>query len=192
MLSSVRAVLGAVLLVALLPASHGAELGRFGYGLSVDRLSVDDPDGGGETTDLGFLNFYYFGKLDRNWRYLIELNHVSGGMDADANTVGQDFTSTGARATVQHNLRLSTAFKPWVGAGIGVHQQEFKRRYTVDNAGFLSNRLPDREVTQVSLSVEGMSQWEITPRWDWALRVRYDHGLSDGIDGLSASVLLIY
>ncbi|KAF0190535.1 MAG: Uncharacterized protein FD165_2616 [Gammaproteobacteria bacterium] len=181
------------MLYAYSSAGYAADIGRFGYGLTLNQLTVDDPNGdGGDTIALGYLNFFYVGKLWRDTQYYAEFSHIESEITASGGTIGQDVSSTGFRAMLQERLRLSATLKPWVGAGLGVYQQEFTRRHTVDGGGFLTGTFPNRDVTQFVLSFDAMHEWAFNDAIDIALRLKYDLGFNDGVDGLSASVILLY
>lgn len=184
-----------VLTISLLCSfsAYAAEGSRLGYGLSLNNLTVEDPDGDvPSTTDLGFLNFYYIDALWRDTRYYAEFVYFKSDIDAEVNKIGQDVSSTGMRAVFQKRLRLGRHFKPWVGVGAGVFQEAFTLRHTVDSAGFLLTTYPDRDATSVVFSVDAVNEWQLTDRFDLGVRLLYALPLENGTRGLSATAMLLY
>jgi len=172
---------------------QAAEGARLGYGLSLSNVTVEDPDGNVPTsTDFGFLNFYFFDELWRDTRYYAEFVKLATDIDAEPSKIGQDISSTGLRTSFQKRWRLGRSFKPWIGLGIGVFQEEFTQRYTVDNAGFLLVTFPDRDVSSVMLSVDAMNEWSLSERFDIGVRLLYALPLDDGSKGISATAMLLY
>lgn len=183
--------LGAFLLITPL-CSAAAESGHLGVGVTLYAVDIDDPAGNIPDAGEAGLHFVYLDELSRDTRYYAEFSYVSVEIDAEAGKIGQDATRFGVGTTLQTRFRRFRSFKPWLGIGVGLYQEEFTRRHTVDSAGFLTGTYPDRDVTQFVIAFDAMHEWELTNSVDLAVRVKYELGFNEGIDGLSASMTILY
>lgn len=172
--------------------SAAAESGRLGAGVTFYAIDIDDPAGHVPDAAEAGLHFVYLDELSRDTRYYAEFSYVSVEIGADAGKIGQDATRFGIGAALQTRFRRFRSFKPWLGIGGGLYQEEFTRRHSVDSAGFLTGTYPDRDVTQFVISFDAMHEWELTRNMDLAVRVKYEMGFNEGIDGLSASMTIFY
>lgn len=182
-----------ILTILFVNSAHAMEGSRLGYGVSLRHLTVEDPDGNVPAdNDFGFLNLFYFDEYARDSRYYVEFTMDDAKIDAKGNKIGQDISSSGIRASFQKRLRLGRFFKPWVGAGCGVFQEEFTQRHTIDSDGFLLNTFPDRDSTHIGLSVDASNEWELTDNFDLGIRLLYGLPLDDGTGGISLTAILLY
>src|SRR3990172_1734705 len=174
-------------------SAYATEGSRMGYGVSLRQLTVEDPDGDVPAkTDFVFLNLYYFDEYSRDTRYYVEFSLLDTDIDAEGNKIGQDIASTGIRTSFQKRLRLGRSFKPWVGAGAGIFQEEFTQRHTIDSDGFLLNTFPDRDSTHLVLSVDAGNEWQINDNFDLGVRLLYGLPLDDGTGGVSVTAILLF
>ncbi|KAF0190510.1 MAG: Uncharacterized protein FD165_2678 [Gammaproteobacteria bacterium] len=172
--------------------SSAAETGRLGAGVTLHAIAIDDPNGDVPNAGEAGIGLMYLDELSRDTRYYAEFSYLDAEISAESGKIGQDATRFGISTVVQMRLRQFRSFKPWLGLGIGLYQEEFTRRHTVDSAGFLTGAFPDRDVTQLVVTFDAMHEWALTKSIDLALRVKYDIGFNKGVDGLSASVILLY
>ncbi len=186
-----RIVLASFLL--FVSAAYAAEGGRLGYGISLQNVAVEDPDGDVPTeSGIGFVNLYYFDEFRRDIRYYAEFVYFETDIDAKYQKIGQDISSTGIRAVLQKRLRLGRHFKPWVGLGGGLFREEFTQRHTIDQDGFLLSTLSARDITNFMVSVDAATEWELSNRFDLGVRLLYGLPLNDGTQLYSATAILMF
>jgi hypothetical protein len=139
------------LLCALATTTSYAET-RFGIGVTQGNYSVEDPDGETdsttETSVFGVMTMPFNRNLPE-WRYWFELGHQSFDLDASQTNVGQSVTSTSFEAVIQRGLKISTGFRPWLGAGFGAGLNDYTDRYTIDQDGYLKEHFEDRSETNI-------------------------------------------
>lgn len=182
-----------ILALLFVNSAHAMDGSRLGYGVSLRHVTVEDPDGSVPAeNEFGFLNLFYVDEYSRDTRYYVEFTMSDTDIDAKGNKIGQDISSTGIRTSFQKRLRLGRFFKPWVGAGAGIFQEEFTQRHTIDSDGFLLNTFPDRDTTHLVLSVDASSDWELTEILDLSVRLLYGLPLDDGTGGISLTAILLY
>jgi len=185
--------------IVCVATAHAAAIGevertdRFGYALSVAYLSVDDSDGDTEGEwEVLPLNFIYTNQWLGGFRYWVEGFYQETTLDASTNDVGQDVERYGLRLALQHRATMIEAIQLFGGIGLVLSKDDFTKRHTVDNDGFLKQSYSDQTDNNVGFQVDVMSEWEINRRWDIAARALYEVPITNGVEEFSVSLVLLY
>lgn len=179
-------------LLASVP-SYAADAFHFGVAPSVAMVAVKDPDGSTKSaTTVALLNFMMTQDFGRDSRLLYQGYYHAFNLDAGTGDIGQSVTRTGVSFTWETEFRVARAWKPWGGVGLGITQEKFKNRHTVDRGGFLLLELPARDTTNYSVVVGGGSQWSLSRNWDAGIRVQYERPFSDGTSSASLAFMLLF
>jgi hypothetical protein len=168
---------------------------RIGWGVALERISTDDPDGSTDTADDGFpVNVVFTDAMDNGMRYWVEGFHQKTSLDPSVTNIGQDVTRYGVRASVQRRFSLGQDFQMWGGVGGVLAHEEYTSRFTVDQDGFLAQRFdPDpRNENLFSIQFDITKEWSLAPKWDLAAKALYAVPLGDGVEELGVAVYLLW
>jgi hypothetical protein len=181
-----------VLLVFAVPA-EAEERWHVGMLLGASAASVDDPDGHTQTgAAVDVLNVMTTVAAGRDQRWMGQLFHQTVRLDADVNAIGQDITTSGATMAWQYRWRISRAWKPWIGGGLGLAHDSFRARHLVDQDGFLVRRYPDRTEETVSVVVNTSTELARVGAWEVGLHVQYGVPVTGSLSRLSVGVMVLY
>ena len=136
---------------------------RIGISPSIYDITIGDPDGDTEKATgvniLHLIGTYDYGRDAQLFGHFF-LDDYS--LDPGVNTVGQDINGYGMSISYQHRLRVLRSFKPWFGAGVGMLQYDYKKRFTIDNLGFLDQSFSNRQEQLFYLTLNMNTEWQ----WD--------------------------
>lgn len=166
---------------------------KLGYALGGVYVSVDDPVNktGGQWATMP-VTLIHSDWLFKDVRYWSEVFYYNTKLDAHVNEVGQDVEHYGLRFSLQKSLRVSHAWAPWFGVGIGVSHVAYTTRYTVDSDGYLLAVYPDRKQTSIAFLLNVVSEWPLTPKWDIAAMLEGAIPVDGDIKTYSALISLLY
>lgn len=173
--------------------SYAADSFHFGVAPSVAMVSVKDPDGSTKSTTTGeLLNFFMTQNFGRDNRLMYQGYYHAFNLDAGTGDIGQHVTRTGVSFTWETEFRVARGWKPWGGAGLGISQEKYKNRHTVDSGGFLLAEFPARDTTNYSLVLGAGTQWNLSSNWDAGIRVQYEQPFSNGTSAASLAFMLLF
>ena len=132
----------------------------------------------------------YQDHLHRDHRYYLELSHYEIHAKVAANKISQSITSTGLRVALQRRLRLSRAFKPWAGLGVGIFNQQFQDRREADSDGYLVRVHPDREDNVFMVSIDASHEWNVSDNVQWGVRLMVESAVDNSTLRSSLSALI--
>lgn len=162
----------------------------FGTFTGIGFYSIDDPEGETEAKAVTqIIDFFGTYSIGRDSRLFFEFSMIDEDFNASTTETGLTIESTDLTALYQTRLRMSKAFKPWLGAGLMFSQAEYSRRFLVDNNGFLAQSFPNRSVNETALVISLMNETELD--WDLAdliYGVSYKKSLDDGRNGISINI----
>jgi hypothetical protein len=161
--------------------------------LGASAASVDDPDGHTQTgAAVDVLNAMTTVAAGRDQRWVGQLFHQTVRLDAGVDAIGQDITTSGATMAWQYRWRISRAWKPWIGGGLGLAHDRFRARHLVDQDGFLVRRYPDRTEETVSVVVNTSTELARVGAWEVGLHVQYGVPVTGSLSRLSVGVMVLY
>ena len=166
---------------------------KLGYAIGAAYLSVDDPvNKTGEEWAAVPVTLIHANWLFKDIRYWSEIYYYTATLDAAVNRVGQNVERYGVRFSLQKSLRLTRAWAPWFGVGMGVSQVSYTTRHTVDADGYLLDVYPDREQTAVALLFNMVSEWPLTRNLDIAAKLEGAMPVDGDVEEYSALISLLY
>lgn len=173
--------------------AHAEERWHIGALLGASAAWVDDPDGNTQTgVAVDVLNAITTVPAGRDQRWLGQVFHHTTQLDAGVDAIGQDITTSGATMAWQYRWRLSRAWKPWIGGGLGLAHDRFRARHLVDRDGFLVRRYPDRTEDTVSAVVNTSTELAHVGAWEVEVHVQYSVPVSGSLSRLSIGVMVLY
>jgi len=170
------------------------DTGRIGYLVGMSRFTVDDPDGPTQAgVDVLPMSLVYTDWLPHSWRYWAEAYYFATTLDAKAGEIKQKIARIGTRLTLQHNVNLGR-WSVWLGGGLDLSRNQYTRRYSVDNDGFLLKVYEDRLNTAVGFAAQFVIDWPLAQNWDLAAKLDHVFHINGGVDetALSAGILYRY
>lgn len=195
------AVVCAVICAAATSAANSAAIGvpeqtaRWGWGLSVDRVSVDDPDGATEhDTAWQPWNVYYTDQFIGAARYWLHGYYRTSTLLASETAIGQDVSSAGLAMSVQTRLAIDAAWDVFAGAGVYVARSEYKNRHNKDRDGFrmANDYAVDRAQTELGGQLNLLVETQLSQAWDIAGEVQVAAPFGDGVSDAGVTVIFLY
>ena len=187
-----RLVCVMVLLVVAVPAD-AEERWHIGALLGASAAAVDDPDGHTQTGGaVDVLNAMTTVDAGRDQRWVGQLFRHTARLDAGVDAIGQDITTSGATMAWQYRWRITRAWKPWLGGGLGLAHDRFRARHLVDRDGFLVRRFPDRTEDTVSVVVNTSTELARVGAWEIELHVQYGVPVTGSLSRLSVGIMVLY
>lgn len=169
------------------------ERARWGYGLGVAHVTVDDPDAAsGSEWALRPLNLVYTDRWRYDSRYWGEAFYQETALDAGVGQAGQEIKQYGVRLSLQKKLVLTPAIVPWLGGGVQLSHNQFHNRHTVDSDGYLVDSFPDRNEVQASLLLNLMVEQRLNRNWDLAAKLEQVVPLAEGVSEFVIAAVLLY
>jgi hypothetical protein len=167
--------------------------GHLGFAVSLSDINIDDPSGPTDSdTEIQALNVIHTMSVRPEYRYWSEVFYHSYGLDGSASNIGQDVKRLGLRASLQREMDIDAPPRVWLGVGAQLTREEYTKRHTKDSQGFLQQIFPDRNDDNLSIVLEAVSQWTVTPRWDLGGKFTYAVPLGDGISEVALSAVFLY
>jgi len=155
--------------IGLINSNADAALGlpestaRIGYSAGVARLDVNDPQGTTQSIyTIQPLKFIYTDWGQHGNRFWFEFFFQKAKITANEKQIGQRFTHSGVNLLIQKNFLINSAVRPWFGVGVGISMAQYKKRYTVDNEGYLLNSFPDRTSGSAGALLSVVNEWQMT------------------------------
>jgi hypothetical protein len=124
--------------------------------------------------------------MGRDGRVLAQIYSDEVKLDASTTDIGQTVKNTGLQVSYQTLFRLSTAFKPWVGLGLGISNTSYTNRYIVDSSGYLAGTYQNREETNTNVVVNAADEWKVGESGNigWLLQLGHSFNSDDNQAGL--------
>ncbi len=174
-------------------AAQADDAMRFGISPSVSAFYLHDPDGptanGSAFTPISGLLIATAG---RDARVLVHAQYDKFSVSASPTEIGENVTRVGGDISYQVLFRLSRAWKPWGGIGLGYAQEKYTTRYTVTPLGHLANQYPDRDVNSVSLVLNTSTEWRINRDWSMGAHLQFEQPLNSGANVLRLGLYFVY
>ena len=166
---------------------------RFGVSPGFVRAEVNDPDGNSASkTSVEILNVVMTQAFGRDSRMLYQGYYHAFNLDAGTSDIGQHVNRNGFSFSFQSAFHVARGWAPWGGVGLGLTEEKYKNRHTVDSGGFLATEYPDRKTTNYGVLLNAGTQWNLTRNWDAGIHVQYEQALGDGISAAYLSFMLLY
>jgi hypothetical protein len=164
---------------------------QFGGMVGVSYPVVLDPKGD-STGSLGAVYALVATQaMERDGRILYHLFYETFRTEADVDSVGQRGERFGAQLSYQYTLRAARTWKPWIGAGLSLTDEKYKKRHVVDGEGFLAQRFPTRERTGYGVVVNTTTEWEVK-NWTVGLHINYEHPFGHGVRAWSVAGVVLW
>ncbi|MFZ5863171.1 MAG: hypothetical protein ACOYXR_10075 [Nitrospirota bacterium] len=187
-----RLVCVMVFSVVAVPAD-AEERWHIGALLGASAAFVDDPDGETQTgVAVDVLNVMTTVDAGRDQRWVGHLFSHTAQLDAGVDAIGQDITTSGATMAWQYRWRISRAWKPWIGGGLGLSHDRFRARHLVDRDGFLVRRYPDRTEETVSVVLNTSTELARVGAWEVGIHLQYGVPVTGSLSRLSIGVMVLY
>lgn len=166
---------------------------KIGLGLSFDRSRINDEQGETKNkTSIQPGSLFITDSFLYDTRYLAEFFLSRHSFQAEPGKTGVQSSSTGARFSVQFNVKHHSYFSPLYGAGFEFSYGKYSKRFQVDNDGFLAGQYKDLSRTGVNLLVNIMQTWPLSPQFEIGAKFEYRLPLTQTVNGFSGSILLLY
>ena len=166
---------------------------RFGISPSVSAFHLKDPDGptanGSAFTPLSGL---LIASAGRDARVLVHVQYDDFSVPASTTDIGENVTRLGGDVSYQILFRLSRAWKPWGGIGLGYAGEHYTTRYTLTPGGHLASQYPDRSASSVALVVNTSTEWRLERDWSMGAQLQYEQALGNGASALRFGLYLVY
>ena len=166
---------------------------RFGVSPSVSAFHLKDPDGptanGSAFTPLSGL---LIASAGRDARVLVHIQYDSFDVAASTTDIGQNVRRVGGDVSYQTLFRLSRAWKPWGGIGLGYTNESYTTRYTLTPGRHLASQYPDRTSSSVALVVNTSTEWRLDRDWSMGAQLQYEQPLGSGASALRFGLYLVY
>ncbi len=174
-------------------AAHADNAMRFGISPSVSAFQLKDPDGptanGSAFTPLSGL---LIASAGRDARVLVQVQYDDFSIPASTTDIGENVTRLGGDVSYQTLFRLSRAWKPWGGIGLGYAGERYTTRYTLTPGGHLATQYPDRTVGSVALVLNTSTEWRLNRDWWMGVQLQYEQPLGSGASALRLGLYLVY
>lgn len=182
---------------AAYPAAIGVpeQTARWGLGLSVERVSVDDPDGVTEQeTAWQPWNLYYTDRFIGAARYWLHGYYRTSTLPASETAIGQDVSSTGLAMSVQTRLAIDAGWDVFAGAGVYAARSEYENRHNIDSDGFriATDYAVDRTQTELGGQINLLVETQLSQAWDIAGQVQVAAPFGDGVSDAGVTVIFLY
>lgn len=182
-----------LVLAVLMSSAHAAESTRFGWLPTVSYVDVGDPNGPAEIyTGLTYLSAVLLTDLGRDSRLFLHGHYDTFDLEASTSNIHQSVDRYGVNAVYQINLRITRAWKPWVGLGLGYSQDKITDRYILTPGGFTGARYPDRTEDSVIAVANVSSEWQFSRELDMGLHFQWEEPLSDGVRAVRVGLYIVY
>jgi hypothetical protein len=185
-------------LIALLVWSsfaHAFEGWKLGWYGALSSYEIDDANGPTDSPrDTSLLNFLVVSPAERDQRLFIQAFRTEAHADASAGSalIGQDIERSGASISRQWLFRLSRAWKPWIGLGIGYVNESRTSRHTVAADGFLGQRFDDVKESGFQVLLNASTEWEVADRLEAGFHLQLEQPISDSSRVLSGGITILY
>ena len=92
----------------------------------------------------------------------------------------------------QSKFRVSRNFKPYLGFGLGLKNEEHSNRYTTDTQGFLAQSFDDESIVNITVDANITDDIDLfkTIKTGWSLR--YSQPVSDGLKTIEAGIYILF
>lgn len=194
-----RFIFASLFLVILVPVDVQAmaigmplPTARLGVAVGLANVAVDDPVS--ETANewlIRPINLIYTNELLSARRYWLEAFYQDAVLPASQSRIGQHVKQLGLRASLQQRLGTGTIGESWLGAGLQLSSDRFVNRHTVDSAGYLAQRYPDRSGGQAAILLSYVLERNMFNH-DVAFKVEKSVPLSDGVSEFTLAVTLLF
>lgn len=177
------AVSAAAFLMLSASYSNASDKLTFSYSPSVNFFNIQD-DSANSANEV-FVTPLSLGlklPLDRTSDVKVFFDIIDTSYDSSTTEIGQTVSGYSISALWQNKYHLSRSFKPVLGIGLGFDSLELTNRERVDSDGFLVERFPDKDDTQVSVL---LSTSIPLGSWPAELDAIYKHSLEEGFQGFS-------
>ena len=174
-------------------SSNSDDVYRVGVSPGVYSITIDDPDGDTENASgfnfLQFIGTYNYGRDAQLFAHFFVDDYS---LDPGVNTVGQDINGYGLSISYQKRLRLSRNFRPWIGAGIGMAQYDYKSRFTIDASGFLDQTFSNREENLFYITLNANTDWQWNNTIDFIVSTYINSSLDNQYLAMGLSFGILY
>ena len=191
-----------LVLLSVCQSAVGKGKTRYGLGLNVASLSVDDPEGdntGSGSTESEVVTYFSgimttpINRNNQTLRLWYELKYRRFSLEPTTVAVGQDVRSLSVSVTAQTAWSTQNIGAYWVGVGGELGFDEFTNRTTVDQDGFLAQSFSDRKETNIGLLLNaGLNSRKTKGGYFVGLNVNSHVSLTDGIDGVSMTAFVLW
>ena len=152
---------------------------------------MDDPDGDSEDEwSARPINFIYTDRAFDSYRYWAEAFYQDTVLSASTSQIGQEVTQLGVRGSVQREIARHAIGTSWLGAGLQLSYDDYQKRHTIDNAGFLAQTYPDRSGLEPALLINYVFEKKLAG-WDVAGKLEKSIATGDGTSEFTFAVALL-
>jgi len=166
---------------------------RFGVSPSVSGFHLKDPDGPtASASAFTPLSGLLIATAGRDARVLVHVQYDKFSVAASTTDISENVTRLGGDVSYQTLFRLSRAWKPWGGIGLGYTNEQYTTRYTLTPGGHLATQYPDRSVSSVALVLNTSTEWRLNRDWSMGAQLQYEQPLGSGASALRLGLYLVY
>ncbi len=166
---------------------------RFGISPSVSGFHLKDPDGPtASASAFTPLSGLLIATAGRDARVLVHVQYDKFSVPASTADIGENVSRLGGDVSYQALFRLSRAWKPWGGIGLGYTSEQYTTRYTLTPGGHLATQYPDRSVSSVALVLNTSTEWRLDRDWSMGAQLQYEQPLGSGASALRLGLYLVY
>lgn len=166
---------------------------QFGIDPGWASVTVKDSDGGTKTKMVpDLLQFAINQKIARDSKLHYALYAQSFDVSPSQKGVGEHLQRFGAATDYRQYLNTVNSWRPWAGAGVGISQDQYSKRYVVDSEGYLDRSLPDKTKINFGLRLSVGVEWLLINDWTAGAQLRFESPLGNGVRAVTVSLSLMY
>lgn len=174
-------------------AFAGGQTFRFGWLPSATYIDVREPAGEAENYNgVTYLSGVLLADVGRDSRIFAHAHYDSFDLSASTANIHQTVNRYGLALAYQINLRITRAWKPWVGVGLGYSQDKITDRYVLTPGGFSGASYPDRTEDSITAVGNFSSEWQLSRDWDMGLHFQWEEPLGDGVRAVRLGLYIVY
>ena len=156
-------------------------------------VTVKDSDGGTKTKMVpDLLQLSINQKIARDAKLHYALFAQSFDVNASLKGVAEHIQRFGAATDYRQYFNNNNNWRPWAGAGLGISQDQYTKRYVVDSEGYLDHSLPDRTKINFGMRLSAGVEWLLLNDWTAGAQLRFDSPLGNGVRAVTVSLSLMY
>lgn len=164
-----------------------------GLGTNFDYININDEQGLTDSkASIQAKSFFIIHPFIYDSRYLAELYSSNHGITAGNNGIGGQADNKGLRFSIQFKTIDRKFFSPWYGIGTGLSLGKYTQRYRTDAEGYLTNEYDDLTKLSINLLFNVIQTWTIYPDVMVGAKIEYRQPLTQAVNGISGSLLLLY
>lgn len=164
---------------------------RYGFGGSLWVNTVDDPNGPTDTDTNLSLSGFLTQPIGHNLRLFYEGRYHAFTLTPSQKNIGQNVVSYAFDMHLHRGFDFP-GFKAWLGGGFNLGLNHYKGRKTLDQDGYIDQRFPNRDETNLGLLLTTGLSFETEQYLVFGASLTQQVSLNEGINGLSFNLFMLY